>query len=96
MIESIGCVFKILTKHRISLEEWESGKFTVVSDNLDTATIWDNLTLLLESVEISFDKWGESVFSRDKDLLSTWELKLSSPKSLLSMLNIFRLNSDGK
>ena len=68
----------------------------MVSDGLDTNTIWDDLTLLLESVEIGLNMWGESVFSGDEDLLSSWELELGSSEGLLSVWDILWLHSDGK
>ena len=80
----------------IILEEWESSKRSVISDLFNTNTISDNFTFLLESVEIGFKEWGETILSRDEDLLTAWELELSSSQSFLSVNNIFRLASNGQ
>ena len=54
--------FKIL-KCSLVLEEWESGKRSVVGDDFNVNTVWDDLTFLLESVEIGSDEVGESELS---------------------------------
>ena len=67
----------------------------MLSDNFDTNTVWDDLLLLLESVVIRLDKVGESEFSGDEDLLSTWELELGSSQGFLGESNILNGASDG-
>merc|ERR1719231_1895337 len=79
-----------------SLHEWESAEWSVFSSNLDTDSIWDDLSSLLKSVVVSLDELGESVLSGDEDLLSSWELELGSPESLLSVVNILWVGSHGK
>ena len=80
----------------VFLEERKSGKRSVISDDFNTNTIGDNLTFLLESVVIGLKERGESEFSRDEDLLTTWELELSSSQGLLSVWNVLRLASNGQ
>jgi len=38
---------------------------------------------------------GESVFTRDKDLLSSWELELGSSESFPSVVYLMRSSTDG-
>ena len=66
------------------------------TDGLDTDTVWDDLTLLLESVEVRLDVWGETVLSGEENLLSSWELELGSSEGLLGNWHILWGNSDGK
>ena len=68
----------------------------MVSDGLDTNTIWDDLTLLLESVVIRLNELGETELSGDEDLLSSWELELGSSEGLLSVWNILWVDSHGQ
>ena len=76
-------------------EAWESRKRSVIANNFNVETIWDNLTFLLKSVEISLDKVGESELSGDEDLLSTWELEFGSSEGFLGFWNVFLSASDG-
>ena len=68
----------------------------MLGSNLDRDTIWDDLLLLLESVEVGLDEFGESEFSGDEDLLSTWELELGSSESLLGVLDVVWVASEGQ
>ena len=77
------------------MEEWKSAKFSVLSDNLDTDTVWDDHAFLLESVVVSSDKMGESVLSGDENLHSAWELELGSSEGFTSMGNVAKTTSDG-
>ncbi len=58
------------------------------ANKFDTDTIGDDLTFLLESVEISLQKWGETELSGEEDLLSAWELELCSSQGFLGLWNI--------
>ena len=66
------------------------------SNNLSHESIWNDLSFLLESVVIGLDDIGESVLSGDEDLLTAWELELSSSQGFTSELDILWLNSNGK
>ena len=77
------------------MEEGESGKGTVVADDLNVDSVGDDLTLLLESVVVSLDQVGESVLSRDEDLLSAGELELGSSQGLLGVGHVFGVGSHG-
>ena len=68
----------------------------MLTNDSNADTIWDNLSFLLESVEIGLDDWGETILSGDEDLLTAWELELGSSQSFLSVSNIFSGNSDGQ
>jgi hypothetical protein len=80
----------------VILEERESGERSVIGDDFNTNTIGDNLTFLLESVEIGFGDWGETVLSGDEDLLTARELELSSSEGFLSVLDVLRGSSNGQ
>jgi len=45
------------------LEEWESAKRSVFSNNFNTDTIGDDLSFLLESVEVGLNYLSETEFS---------------------------------
>ena len=63
--------------------------------DFDGNTVRDDLSFLLESVEIGFNKVGESVLSGDEDLLSTWELEFGSSQGFLGLWNVLLVASDG-
>jgi len=44
-------------------EEWKSAQWTVDANKFDTDTIRDDLSFLLESVEVSLQVWGETELS---------------------------------
>ena len=77
------------------MEEWESLEWTVVGNGFDTNTVTNDLTFLLESVEIGLNMWGESELSGDENLLSSWELHLCSSEGLTSVGGVLWGNSDG-
>ena len=79
----------------VSSEAWESRERSVISNNFYVEAIWDDLSFLLESVEIGFNKVGESVLSGDEDLLSTWELEFGSSQGFLGLWNVLLVASDG-
>ena len=58
------------------VHEWKVAKWSVLGSDLDGDTIWDDLSFLLESVVVRLDELGETEFSGDEDLLSSWELEL--------------------
>ena len=78
------------------MEERKSAERSVVSDDLNTDTITDNLSFFLEFVEVRLEELGETVFSRDEDLLSSWELELSSSQSFLGLWDVLRVDSYGQ
>ena len=45
------------------LEEWESAKWSVFSNDLNVKSISDDLSFFLESVEVGFNNLGETEFS---------------------------------
>ena len=67
----------------------------MLADDLDTDTIWDDLSFLLESVVISLNEMGESVLSGDENLHTAWELELGSSQGLLGELDMVETASDG-
>ena len=68
----------------------------MVTNDLGTNSIWDDLTLLLESVEISLDEVCETELSGNHNLLTAWELELGSSESLASVWHIIGGDSHGK
>ena len=80
MKKNLFFIFALLTKLnlllRSSLEAGKSAERSVLGDDLDVNTIWDDLLLLIESVVVRLDEVSETEFSGDEDLLSTWELEL--------------------
>ena len=76
-------------------EDWESRKRSVRANDFNVDTVWDDLSFLLLSVEVSLDKVGESELSGDEDLLSSWELEFSSSEGFFSVGNVVWLDSDG-
>ena len=64
------------------------------ADGLDANSVWDDLTLLLESVVIRLNELGETELSGDEDFLSSWELELSSSEGFFGVWNILVLNSN--
>jgi hypothetical protein len=73
----------------------ESGERSVGSQSLHVDTVTLNLALLLELDEIRVNVLGETVFTRDENLLTAGELELGSTEGLLSMGNVLDLGSDG-
>ena len=67
----------------------------MLSYELDTNTITNDLVLLLEFVVIRLQKSGETELSGEEDLLSAWELELCSSKGFSGLWNITWLNSHG-
>ena len=63
--------------------------------DFDGNTVRDDLSFLLESVEVSLDDLGETVLSGDEDLLSAWELELGSSEGLFGVFNMFKVASEG-
>jgi len=76
-------------------EDWESRKRSVRANDFNVDTVWDDLSFLLLSVEVSLDKVGESELSGDEDLLSTWELELGSSEGFFGFWDVLLGNSDG-
>ena len=76
------------------LEEWKSFKWSMLSNNLDTNTVWDDHAFLLESVVVSSDKMGESELSGDENLHLSWELELGSSEGFTSEFNVRKGASD--
>ena len=70
-------------------------KWTVRSNGLDTDSIADDLSLLLEPVVVGLDVLGESELSGDEDLLSTGELELGSSEGLLGVADVLGVGSHG-
>ena len=64
------------------------------SQSLDTDTIALDLTFFLETVEITHDVLGESVFTGQEDGLPAWELELGSLQGFLGILDVFRSGTD--
>ena len=67
----------------------------MLSEGLHVDTIALDLTRCLHSLEIGVNVLGETVFTGDEDLLAARELELGTTESLLSMLNVLSLCSDG-
>ena len=67
----------------------------MLGSNFNGNAVRDNLSLLLESVEVSLDELGETVLSGDEDLLSAWELELRSSEGLFGVFNMFKVASEG-
>ena len=68
----------------------------MVGDNLNTDSIGDNFSFLLESVVVRLQELGESEFSGDEDLLSAGELELGSPEGLFGVSHVFGGGSHGE
>ena len=66
------------------------------SNDLDTDTISDDLSIFLESVVVGLVELGESELSGDKDLLTSWELELGSSQGFLSVGDVISVDSDGQ
>ena len=77
-------------------EHRKSRERSVLSDDLDTNSVGNDLSFLLESVVVSLDEMSESVLSGDKDLLSAGELELGSSEGLLGVSDVLGGASDGK
>ena len=66
------------------------------SNDLDTDTISDDLSIFLESVVVGLVELGESELSGDEDLLTSWELEFGSSQGFLSMGDVISVDSDGQ
>ena len=67
----------------------------MVTNDFDTDTVWNNLSFLLQSVVVRFNQTRKSVLSRNKDLLSAWELELCSSEGFFGMFNTIKAGSYG-
>eukprot|EP00356_Strombidium_inclinatum_P002458 CAMPEP_0170479396 /NCGR_PEP_ID=MMETSP0208-20121228/645_1 /TAXON_ID=197538 /ORGANISM="Strombidium inclinatum, Strain S3" /LENGTH=230 /DNA_ID=CAMNT_0010751787 /DNA_START=52 /DNA_END=743 /DNA_ORIENTATION=- len=79
----------------LNVEERQSGQGSVVADNLNVNTIWDDLAFLLELVVVGLDQLGETELSGDEDLLSAGELELGSSQGLLGVVHVINGASHG-
>jgi len=68
----------------------------VLGDDLNRYSIIDDLSFLLESPVVRVNELSETEFSGNEDVLSTWELELSSSEGLLSLGLEVWLSSNGK
>ena len=68
----------------------------MLGSDLDANAVWDDGSLLLESVVVRLDELGESELSGDEDLLSAWELELGSSEGLFGVFDVFGWASEGK
>ena len=65
------------------------------SKGLNIDTISEDLSFLLESEEIGHNVLGEAVLSGNEDVLATRELPGGTKESLLGVLNVLLLGSNG-
>jgi len=73
----------------------QSGKRTVVSNDLNVGTIQSELTFILKLLVVSVGVRGETPFTTDNDLLSTGELEFTSSEGFNGMRNILFNESYG-
>ena len=78
-----------------SLEQGESFEGTVVAHDLDVDTIGNDLTLLLELMELLLGVLGEAELDAGSNLLATRELEHRSSQGFLSVHEVRLLNTDG-
>ena len=93
-------LFKILSVQSqsiflLSFEDGESAKGTVIFENLDVNSVWNDLAILLELVIFSLCELSETELSADENSLSTWELEHGSSEGFLSVSNVGSVGSDG-
>ena len=67
----------------------------MVADDLHVDSIGDDLSFLLEFVELALVVLGESELLGDENLLSSSELKFGSSEGFEGMVDVLGLNSDG-
>jgi hypothetical protein len=79
----------------LSLEHGESGEGTVVAHDLDVDTVGNDLTILLELMELLLGVLGETKLDAGSNLLAAGELEHRSSEGLLGVLNVVLINSDG-
>ena len=92
----MGGIIDVSSRSHGALEPvLKAGEGTSLSEDLDVGTVTLDLTFLLESVEIGFGDWGETILSGDEDLLSTWELELGSSEGFFGFWDVLLGNSDG-
>ena len=68
----------------------------MVGDDPNVDSVGDDLSVLLELMELVLCELGESELSGDGDFLSAWEFEHGSSESLLGVLNICWADSDGQ
>ena len=68
---------------------------TALREGLDVDSVSLDLLLLLQLIESGHNVVGESVFTGNEHLLSSWELELGSSEGLLGVLDVMWGNSNG-
>ena len=75
------------------MEERKSAQWSMLSNDLDSNTVWDDLAFFFQSVVVSLNQVSETVFSGDEDLLSAWELELGSSQGLTGVFHVLWVHS---
>ena len=73
----------------------EVGEWTTLSKGLYVDSISLDLSFLLQLIESGHNVLGESEFTGNEHLLSSWELELSSSESLSGVVDLMRGGTDG-
>merc|ERR1719326_2673667 len=88
--------FEQKQKINLFLSGFPVRKFTLVTFVLATVSVWEDFAGSHEFTELFGGELGETPVLGSVDLLSSWELHLGSSESLVGVVVVGLLGSDGK